>query len=495
MLTPSELELLRADAAYARATPSEAGLRLLGATIEANRVALSTAAIPPGAIRLDALFAAFAAWGSPFGSQVSAYLIARIARALGAMHRTGRVPPIVDRAGIAVFRDGRVEILAFGCPALDVWLRPDGAPDVERAELDERDDVRALGSLYCELLSGQAHGAKPLPDPRPKLIEVLKRALAQDRLQRFESLDVFADAVEREAEPLGWREAPAVLTKLIDQWVERDVPRGEHAMLAGYFEQLESNDVVGAPLWAPAAIPKNAPLPAEEKKNLYDEWSAVLGEELPPAAPIAAPVISAEKPKLSLPPPPSSPAKSATSGSLPPGLDVAEILAQAAGSTRKGVPSDAKLKGGLSKSMMVQLAIGGIALMMAIAFYLSVPSVDEATDAITPERRIEQAVEAEPQPPPDLKITDDSQPVQPQAEPEGPAKGIVTVMSRPLGATVEIDGSYFGKTPLVRKERLTNRSYQITVLLDGYKPWTEKAFVDPANGAINVMAVLESEAK
>jgi hypothetical protein len=67
-------------------------------------------------------------------------------------------------------------------------------------------------------------------------------------------------------------------------------------------------------------------------------------------------------------------------------------------------------------------------------------------------------------------------------------------MSRPLGAMVELDGGYIGKTPLVMKHVLTKREYDVRILLDGYKPWTQKVFIDPSTGSMNVMAVLESAA-
>ncbi len=473
--------MLQADADYARTTPSEAGLRLVGAKIEKKKIVFSTPAIPPGAIRLDALFAAFAAWGSPFGSQISAYLIARIAHALALMHRAGRVPPLADRAGIAVYREGRVEILAFGCPALDVHLRADGSPSAPREELDPRDDVRALASLYCELLSGQTHGAKPLPDPRPRLIELLRRALSPDRAQRFESLESFADAVEREAEPLGIREAPAALRRLIDEWVGTETPRGADAVLARYLERLEKNEVIGAPIWA-ISIPKNE-LSEAPKNSAYDEWAAVLGEALPVPKDSAPPL---EKPsKLTLPQPSGA---SLQPGQLPP---VAEMLFNAALS-RKTVPASAQLKSPISKSMAVQLAIGAIAMVMALAFYFSVPSIEDASRAVD---RVGTAIEpATPTPPPELEVKQEAsqRPSWGEQPVEAPAKGMVTIMSRPLGATVEIDGSYFGKTPIVRSEQLTKRTYEVTVLLDGYKTWAQKVIIDPASASINVMAVLEA---
>src|SRR5262245_46807231 len=85
--TLSELEPdhLRSGARQAMSSPAGGALPLFDADISPFHVALRTLPIPADTLRLDALFAAFAAWGSPFGSPISAYLVCRIAEALAAM--------------------------------------------------------------------------------------------------------------------------------------------------------------------------------------------------------------------------------------------------------------------------------------------------------------------------------------------------------------------------------------------------------------------------
>lgn len=473
VLSREEVERLGFEADQAMSAPVPGALPLFDARISPQHAVLRTAPVTGDAIRLDALFAAFAAWGSPFGSAISAYVVCRIADALASIRRAQRSAPIVDRAGVLISGDGAVQVLSFGSPALDALLRPDGAPDVRRANhTDPRDDVRALGTLYCELLSGQAHGVRPLPDPRPKLIEVLKGALAADPQQRFASLEMFSTVVARESAELREGDPRAALARLIDDWTTPELPRGERALDGRYIAALEPSEVIGAPALPEAFIPRGeageepAPIRAE-----IDAWSRALGEKL--EAPVPAP-----PPSLKLAPPAAAPS---------PAIVLAQLAAPSVRPRGSSIAPGSPAKPAEKKSIAIKVvaAVLSIALVggVWIAVQLQSSMIDRELGERDPSKTVEQPKTVVEQPKTVVE--------QPQPPPE--KTSMLTVMSRPLGATVELDDGYVGKTPLVLKHPLNRNDYKVTVMLDGYKKWTQQAYVDKVTGTLNVMAVLESE--
>jgi hypothetical protein len=76
-------------------------------------------------------------------------------------------------------------------------------------------------------------------------------------------------------------------------------------------------------------------------------------------------------------------------------------------------------------------------------------------------------------------------------EPSPAERRLLTVLSRPSGASVEVDGGFVGKTPLVMPHTFEpNKSIHVVVQGEGYKRWEDDVTVD-ASGTVNVMAVLE----
>jgi hypothetical protein len=55
--------------------------------------------------------------------------------------------------------------------------------------------------------------------------------------------------------------------------------------------------------------------------------------------------------------------------------------------------------------------------------------------------------------------------------------GALTVVSKPLGASVEVDGYGAGRTPTMVK--LMPGSYTVTVHASGFRPWSQKLTVEP----------------
>ena len=70
---------------------------------------------------------------------------------------------------------------------------------------------------------------------------------------------------------------------------------------------------------------------------------------------------------------------------------------------------------------------------------------------------------------------------------------LLSVISTPSGATVEMDGGYIGQTPLVMKHDFKMRYYQLTVLKEGYARWETRVRPNPDLGTINVMAILKKD--
>lgn len=473
VLSREEVDRLGFEAQQA-ARPVIGALPLLDARISPEQAVFQTAPIRGDAIRLDALFASFSAWGSPFGSAVSAYLVCRIAEAITALRRVQRAAPIVDRAGVLIAGDGTVQLLSFGSPALDALLRPEGAPEVRRANgPDPRDDVRALSTLYCELLSGHAHGVKPLPDPRPRLIEVLKSALAAEV-----SLEAFSTAVAREsAEAQSGGDPRAALARLIEDWADTELPRGDRAIEARYMAELERREAIGAPALPELFIPRSEPAPPPAPIQAeVDAWSQALGEAIEAPAP-------PPPPSLKLPPPAAAPS---------PAMVLAQLSPPAA---RPRGASIAKAPEKKSNALKIAAAALSIALVggVWIAVHLQSTRLDGDLGSMEPDppKRTETSRPTElPKP-----VEAIAQPQEPQPQPPPEKVSMLTVMSRPLGATVELDDGYVGKTPLVLKHPLNRNDYKITVMLDGYKKWSTQAYVDKVSGTLNVMAVLEAEPK
>ena len=71
--------------------------------------------------------------------------------------------------------------------------------------------------------------------------------------------------------------------------------------------------------------------------------------------------------------------------------------------------------------------------------------------------------------------------------------GLVSIMSTPSGATVELDGGYVGKTPIVLHHRFDKDSYRLNISTKGFKPWIRDVRVDKQKGTLNVVATLEPQ--
>ncbi len=73
------------------------------------------------------------------------------------------------------------------------------------------------------------------------------------------------------------------------------------------------------------------------------------------------------------------------------------------------------------------------------------------------------------------------------AAPRGPAVGKISVSSTPVGADIEIDGSFVGNTPSTID--LTPGEHEVVIKKSGYQTWQRKMKI--TGGSINVAAELE----
>ena len=68
---------------------------------------------------------------------------------------------------------------------------------------------------------------------------------------------------------------------------------------------------------------------------------------------------------------------------------------------------------------------------------------------------------------------------------------LISIVSKPSGATVRVDGELMGRTPLVSRQRLEDRRYSVQVDMPGYQSWTKRLRPDPSTGALSAIVELQ----
>ncbi len=554
-LSRGALDAIAGEAPHAQGLRIPGVVGPIDLEIAPTLITLILDAVDPALLRLDTLLSALVWSGSPLGSPLSAAVLVELCKVVQALHGTiapdgfPRVHREIHAGTVLIDPGGQLRLFGDGLPALSAVLLPrlQGrgdrhrllAPEAARGEpLDPRADVYSLGVLYYELLSGHRYreGQNPtsiaqaaiegrppelpgaLPDPRRELVQVLGRALAPDPNHRFHNARTLAEAIGAEAAsariaiPGG-----AVLERMIDEFVPVGVERGRAALLNSEHEPAAFDaimcglaETIGSPPahdsgpasgdgWqgfaragpdrqakrtaSPASgdgpavrIPVETPT-APTAPATSDAWSHVLGDHVDDGAAVTPP---AKPAALTLPAP--APASSGPTQPLS-----SEHLAALA--TRPARPATSDLSRRTSApslgpeapqhtAVRVALSLAGLALVVAVGFGLkarsSASSVPPPPEVVAlPDAAVVVAA-------PDTGVVE-TKPI-----------GLLTVLSRPSGATVEIDGGYVGRTPLVMHHEFQNRGYAIRVLADGFAPWEKTAFPD-TKSSISVIAELTKE--
>lgn len=407
-----------------------------------------------------------------------------------------------------------------------------------------------LEHLSAALVCQRAIEGQPpsLPTPfvpnRPGLVPLFERALAADRDERFYSALELSDAIYDELESVGLAPGGAGdLSRLMREAVPPDVGRGPMALLTSehdaatfgsLLESGTSTDLDDASKTVVATTPfdfepdpdpravENVPVvrsPGSSPVPAFGDWGSVLSQEVTginkvpeiaraAAAEFAKPVVN------SLPKPDASRSGPPSSGSLrlPTPGDEAERSAPTApviddtafdalhedpppAPTRRGpraTPPAVIIEDGTSMMTWVLVAVAVVALLglgLAIASRVGstpdeeIPPLSVLDAGVAPDAPDAGAALAVTPPPPVVPP-----PVAPPPPPTQ-AKGYLTVMSNPSGATVELDDGFVGTTPLVMAHEFQMRAYTIRILADGHEPW-ERRLTPDQRRSINVVATL-----
>lgn len=228
----------------------------------------------------------------------------------------------------------------------------------------------------------------------------------------------------------------------LDEDVERTDP--ELAPLAGLHEEKTTVDQV--------------PLPGPKKPvRLTLPTPGADGTPTAPPAP----------PRMEIPTP-ATPATRKKPAGIEPSFDSAELMGKLDPAKE---PSKARGEGSIFTKEVILTIAGGILVLGATVAYSwssretsEEPPPKTIANVATPAPAPKKA----PPPPPPAKA------VEPAKAPEQPAVRkaavpILSILSSPSGATVEIDGTIYGKTPLIEKLPNGPQALSIRLMKDNYK--------------------------
>jgi len=221
-------------------------------------------------------------------------IVAQAARAVAAAHAAGLVHGDLKPESLLVAEGGAVKVVDFGLASLAhaPWYRaPEQASDADG--VDARADVFALGGVLYELLTGvppfpgashdaivgrrllsrpvQPSKVNPALQPALEVDQVVMRALARHPVDRYRSMEVFADALLRLRERLG-RPATAAAPAAPETFWEKWRHLGLATALASAV--LLFAWVVASVDWGPSYTTHRPPAPEDERRLLPRDWSA-----------------------------------------------------------------------------------------------------------------------------------------------------------------------------------------------------------------------------
>jgi hypothetical protein len=546
-LDPATREALQQEAQQAAHAPVEGTIEPRFVEVGSERVDLYLDPVHPGAIRLDQLIEALPDRALEPG--LAATIVGTIAQVLSHVHQQPgpdggqRVHHEIHPRSVLLTPGGALALIGSGLPRLAALLISEPrfeadrfrplSPELARGEpVGPAADLYALGVLYYQLLAGlpYRHGASATaictqaiegaaPDlpgalvgARPSLLALLSRCLSPEPEDRPQSGLELAALVSNELHGAGLVPAtPEALSKLLERLPAVGSVVGPMALLA---PAADLNPGSGRPRARPIADdlaiarPPEAPPPAQTPAAPpADAWSAVLGEAPTPSPGPEAP---APAPKLQLPgitkksptgPGPSLklPAKGPAPTPPPALADMAEVV-EAAVSAPSPKATPKVSRAGYWVALALLIMVGGV---WAYGTRPRSPAPSEDPEGLVTE---DEALEEEEEVVVDAgagsemadagrrrrssNIADNNR--GPEIVDERPL-GLLTVNSKPSGATVELDGGYVGTTPLVLRHAFSQRPYQVTVMAEGHRRWQKSLEPDAKTQTITVMATLERE--
>ena len=539
-LARRDAEALLVESHHAAQHPIEGVVAPYAVRADPHQVEVTLEAVHPELARLDHLLDGARRKRETLSASLAAALASTVAHLAHQIHLaaplagTPRIHRGIRPSSVLLSPAGSVALLGAGFPVLDALLVPTPeresdrlrylAPEAARGEpIDSRSDVYALGALYYDLAAREPYrsrsatsdlgqkaleGRDPdlpgtLMDPRPSLIRLLSRALAPHPGKRFARALDFAEAVEAELTQSGLAFAgPHDLTAALETYLGEEVPRGPQTLVAPARASRSAS-----PLRISMTTPPRHEAPTEDllldTASHASAWQDLLGEDARPHQKPSSADSNAH-PHWE----PSDPAlQNATFAETPP--------AQSARLTMPLAPRNAldalKTPTGKTESARpyirpprktgttprVGLLIGGLlVVLLGLGLYLQLQRAPSNVQPAPQPRETETARDPKPDPNPQNppKGRNGRTPSPNSAEQASPRPiQLLSVISQPSGATVELDGGYIGQTPLVLKHEFAKSQYTLTILQEGYQRWEKVVSPDPRLHTINVLAVLQKE--
>jgi hypothetical protein len=153
------------------------------------------------------------------------------------------------------------------------------------------------------------------------------------------------------------------------------------------------------------------------------------------------------------------------------------------------------------RELIITAVVGVFALAAVLAYKAGGDGDEPDHEVVSPPAAAQPAPSPPPPTPPPVpakveppapvaeRVEPPAQPQQP-SKPERAAVPMVSILSTPPGAAVEINGLVRGKTPLIMPSPSVERSISVRVMLDGYKRWDQEII---ANEAGHFVATVQLE--